>query len=575
MKSIPYRRLVGNMPMILLLPVLLIFNVSAQNVGIGTTNPEEKLHVNGNIIVNQKIQADDSGGLEFATDEGATRMRIIDNGDVGIGTINPQAKLHVEGTIEVDHKIRANDSGGLDFATDDDVTRMYIDDLGNVGIGTTNPDARLHVEGAIVVDQKIQADDSGGLEFATDEGTTRLFISDNGNVGIGTSSPGEKLHVEGTIEVDQRIQANDSGGLEFATMEGTLRLKIENGGDVGIGTTNPTSKLHVYGGAITLQSSDPFIYLNTTLSDADAGLKIQQTGTTRAWLKYDDISDVLRLSRSSTGTRNDLTINSSGMVGMGTASPGSHQLYVTSSNTGSGGSTGYFVNTANTGIALSIENSSEYSSDNVLLITSRGSSGNLARFDSFHGPSGSWDIEFTFTNNGDGLCDGSWQGSGADYAEYFPKANAKEEMQPGDVIAMSSDTDYAVEKANASKKQLVIGVYSSNPVVVGNSSAEGGPDNSIIVGLMGVVSTRVCTENGPIKIGDFVTTSSLEGVAAKAVSSGMVIGRAMENYNGASTGMIKVMVDVSWVEMDHSTELESLRAEIQQLREMVTQFSQQ
>jgi hypothetical protein len=230
-------------------------------------------------------------------------------------------------------------------------------------------------------------------------------------------------------------------------------------------------------------------------------------------------------------------------------------------------------NTASNGIAMSVENFSASSSDNTLLVSTQGT-GDIVSFDSYHG-TGSWDREFKFTNSGDGRCDGSWIGGGADYAEFFKLADVDEVIKPGDVIAMSPTIGYSVEKASASKNQLVLGVYSTNPVVVGNSSAEEDPKNAVLVGLMGVVPTHVCAENGAIHIGDFVTASSIEGVAAKAISSGMVIGRAMEDYTAATPGLIKVMVDVGYADLDNAGETESLRAEVQELKVLVEKLAGQ
>ena len=56
------------------------------DVGIGTDDPETELHVEGTITVDQTIQADDAGGINFATDDGTTRMKIMDNGAVTIGS---------------------------------------------------------------------------------------------------------------------------------------------------------------------------------------------------------------------------------------------------------------------------------------------------------------------------------------------------------------------------------------------------------------------------------------------------------------------------------------------------------
>ena len=76
------------------------------DVGIGTTSPNQKLTVAGNItqtsnsylISTRKITARDGSGLSLYNDGGAG-IDVKDNGNVGIGTDTPQATLHVEGNI--------------------------------------------------------------------------------------------------------------------------------------------------------------------------------------------------------------------------------------------------------------------------------------------------------------------------------------------------------------------------------------------------------------------------------------------------------------------------------------------
>jgi hypothetical protein len=56
---------------------------------------------------------------------------------------------------------------------------------------------------------------------------------------------------------------------------------------------------------------------------------------------------------------------------------------------------------------------------------------------------------------------------------------------------------------------------------------------------------KVSTENGAIKIGDTLTSSSIPGVAMKATKAGSVIGRAMAGYDGEGIGKVMAFVNVS------------------------------
>ncbi len=160
-------------------------------------------------------------------------------------------------------------------------------------------------------------------------------------------------------------------------------------------------------------------------------------------------------------------------------------------------------------------------------------------------PAAGWNRRFRFTASGDGRCDGSWIGGGADYAEYFPKADLLEDFEPGDVVLLSTK-GFSVEKGEETYSKRIAGVYSVNPVVVGNSTAESDPEDQVLVGMMGIVPTKVITENGMIEVGDFITAAGTKGCAMKATKPGMVIGRALEPYNGKEVGTIKVYVNIMW-----------------------------
>lgn len=80
---------------------------------------------------------------------------------------------------------------------------------------------------------------------------------------------------------------------------------------------------------------------------------------------------------------------------------------------------------------------------------------------------GTSDLEFQLNGNGTGYCDGSWTGSGADYAEFFEWAdgNPENEDRRGFSVSMIGDK---IQKANSG--DVVIGVISGNPSVVGDSA---------------------------------------------------------------------------------------------------------
>ena len=176
---------------------------TAGNVGIGTTAPGEKLHVeNGNIVINN----DDDDSYIFLHDPGHTGWYLgQDRSDAGafkISTFNTTT-----------------------FAD----TRFTIDYTGNVGIGTTSPTATLEVDAPITNGQLRL----GQLQFKNSSGSY--------------TKPTDGIHIfpfsDGNLYTD-----NFDGGFMWRTGASIERMRITSSGNVGIGTTSPVMRMDVSGG---------------------------------------------------------------------------------------------------------------------------------------------------------------------------------------------------------------------------------------------------------------------------------------------------------------------------------------
>jgi len=186
-------------------------------------------------------------------------MRIKTPGRVGIGTTNPEETLHVYGNTKLSpssassYALFSTTGGGRTalFMTDETETQRVViatntDSFftgGKVGIGTTTPVEMLHVVGGGVRvgpssgSYTVLGTTGGGRAaiVMTDETeTAKVQIATNveswftgGNVGIGTTTPSEKLQVCGSVKVSGSYL---TGGCDVAeAFELSEREMIEPG----------------------------------------------------------------------------------------------------------------------------------------------------------------------------------------------------------------------------------------------------------------------------------------------------------------------------------------------------------
>ena len=184
----------------------------------------------------------------------------------------------------------------------------------------------------------------------------------------------------------------------------------------------------------------------------------------------------------------------------------------------------------------------EYGVGSAMLLDHQGSSGNILTGRS----SGVNQVRIDKT--GKGFFNGGTQTGGADIAEAFEVEGLVTEFEPGDVMAISTERNRTITKSSEPYSTLVVGVYATKPgVLLTERNIDDSHEDTVPLGVVGVIPTKVSSENGSIQRGDLLVTSSISGHAMKGTDReklmGAVLGKALENFDGAGTGVIRVLVN--------------------------------
>ncbi len=343
----------------------------------------------------------------------------------------------------------------------------------------------------------------------------------SGNTGVGTTSPLNPFVVysstyssglgivPGCDNSDKVCITGNNGGNRYFVIDDTNKaiqlwtnnaqtLTINSSGDVGIGTTIPYAQLDVEAsgqGLVNLLLKDP----STTdhlffLPNASAGYAnnlVQAGDQVIGYTGNSEDSGNLDIIPWSAGYKG-IRINSAGNVGIGTTSPGA-TLEVN----------GNVKLTANSGASMTFQDGTTQST--------------------------------------------AWTGvlCGGDYAEAVDASGDRKHYGPGDVLVLGPGIDGDVEKSAEPYSTMVAGIFATKPGVVGRRETLSKSAQEIPMAMVGIVPTKVSAENGPIRRGDLLVTSSVPGYAMKGTDRmrmlGAVIGKAMGSLD-SGTGVIEVLV---------------------------------
>jgi len=123
------------------------------------------------------------------------------------------------------------------------------------------------------------------------------------------------------------------------------------------------------------------------------------------------------------------------------------------------------------------------------------------------------------------------------------ESNTTSKFSNGTIVSTDNATIRAEHRmTNKTYDEYMVGVYYEKS----NANVNPAKIKTIPYVSEGVTYVQYNSENGAIKQGDLITSSSEAGVGMKATKSGMVLGIALEDATSA-TGLLKIRLLIQYV----------------------------
>jgi hypothetical protein len=349
-----------------------LITVSKNSTFAGTTIADlgvvTTVDINGGTIDGVTIGGASAGAITGTTITGTS---FVSSGDININSALPKIQF-TDTTGSQQSRLILNDdeiqldnqsTGGIRLRTDNFKSRFLIASNGDIsfyedtgttpklfwdasterlGIGNVAPTTALDVTGTATA--TIVKSLTGGIAGVAE--AARFGASGNGGSGrgakiiIGAAGSASSVDVVELIGYQNAASATaDNAAFAInvaAVTTGTLteRLRIDSSGNVGIGTVSPANKLHISDSTdITMNGSAAGQFrisglgYSVAIALDDTASYIYNNGSSRAMVFGTNETERMRISANGScqwtpdGTTADMTLDASGNLGIGTASP--------------------------------------------------------------------------------------------------------------------------------------------------------------------------------------------------------------------------------------------------------------